>query len=587
MADLIVHDLGKLSSIANGTPVQAKSGGNHSVTATVQGTGSVSFSGQVMGTNDIAGTWMKVATVTGSGTTTASGSATFSDDYRFWRFDVTAMTGTSVLAVLATDPLGTGAPSTPSGAVVLRLGQIGSKCRIPQQKDTTIRQARSRMTHWNFQDVIANGWAIEWPNFAISAGTPEAGPGATLSIVAAIEYPVGTFTQLTFGGATIGSIPDGGRLQCDPINVAIPKLAAYREHTFVYTSGAWIPLAAGSANMQNDGLNCDTTQGAMSGLTDTTLTNPTLTQATQLSANYGACAILAQTSLMSAFGDGDSIMQSVGDNGYYIQWFSDTDWDAEALQWGAQGFFERGLGYRCPTIRAGANGEKVSNLATLMAGTGYENRTALAKYCRAAVIMCGINDVVNTSDSRTTIVNNIQSIAAAWHTRGIPPYWCTMAPGGVISTDGYTTQAGQTLQARNNIRADVNEYLRQGKLTNVSGTVETAAQVEAGKGGQAGGTGYWRTFSRGRVLSDVVGNGTKTVTSATANFDQNDTRARVTINGLDNVITRVVSATTIEVQSTVAAASGLPMQIGYAMYTGDGTHGSHYAMARALRSFPL
>jgi hypothetical protein len=29
------------------------------------------------------------------------------------------------------------------------------------------------------------------------------------------------------------------------------------------------------------------------------------------------------------------------------------------------------------------------------------------------------------------------------------------------------------------------------------------------------------------------------------------------------------------------------MQIGYAMYTGDGTHGSHYAMARALRSFPL
>ena len=47
------------------------------------------------------------------------------------------------------------------------------------------------------------------------------------TVTAAVEYPAGTFTRITFGGATSGTIPDKSVLVSDEVAVAIPKGAHF------------------------------------------------------------------------------------------------------------------------------------------------------------------------------------------------------------------------------------------------------------------------------------------------------------------------------------------------------------------------
>ena len=54
--------------------------------------------------------------------------------------------------------------------------------------------------------------------------------GAAATHLTSIEYPLGTFTRATMGGAQSGVVADGTSVLTDPVPITIPKGALYRVH---------------------------------------------------------------------------------------------------------------------------------------------------------------------------------------------------------------------------------------------------------------------------------------------------------------------------------------------------------------------
>lgn len=117
MTDLIKTELGSLTTTGIGHPRQGQAGA-HTGSITVIGSGSVSATVLIRGSND-GQAWTTLATISASGTGTATASAKWTDDYAMLRQEATALTGSVVSAQVVTDQTGGGAsPASGGGAVV-------------------------------------------------------------------------------------------------------------------------------------------------------------------------------------------------------------------------------------------------------------------------------------------------------------------------------------------------------------------------------------------------------------------------------------------------------------------------------------
>src|SRR5713101_7049158 len=82
------------------------------------------------------------------------------------------------------------------------LGQVATRCWIPQQRDTSNFQFNSRSWHFARDDI--SPVQIAFPNwYAVGAnkdptGT-ERGVGSAAVVSAAVEYPTEKFTRVTWG----------------------------------------------------------------------------------------------------------------------------------------------------------------------------------------------------------------------------------------------------------------------------------------------------------------------------------------------------------------------------------------------------
>lgn len=143
MPDVIRTQLGRLSAVGAGNPVRSNSSGTHTVTVTVSGSGSVSYAGELLGSNDLQ-SWTTVASLSGSGTGLANASASIAADYAYWRLDASTLTaGATATGTLATDVVVGGVSGVSSGAA----GAISPYAALAQVPDI--------LAFWDFSEPRA------------------------------------------------------------------------------------------------------------------------------------------------------------------------------------------------------------------------------------------------------------------------------------------------------------------------------------------------------------------------------------------------------------------------------------------------
>lgn len=446
--------------------------------------------------------------------------------------------------------------------------QAATKCKVPNYFDSTNKQAIGQRSHIA-QSVLPSGqWQIAVPNFYQLVGsTGEAGSGAAMSVNAAIEYPKGTTTVVTFGGSATGSIADNTFGLSDAIPLPIPKGAKFWVRLFLQSAGG-IPLSLGAEGQLDTTATGDNTQLAVSGLTNTTATPGAITNTTGAK-GVGCCAIIAPNAAPSLFLWGNSLTAGIGDSGY-----AQASLQALESTTGAIGYPERAAARQGAYIVCGMPGELVQNIAAGGASY-YANRLLLKAYCTVVHSELASNDLVagRTAAQMIADINTLSTIVAP-----LPLYYSTIQPMGATSSDGFTTYAGQTVAAYNGIRTTLNDSLRDGKVSGVAGVFDAAAVLEQGKN-----NGKWRTFPTARILTDgVISSGTASLASATAAFTIADIGAPVYVSGagaagasLTSFISDVASngaSCTLANNASTTVGAGATIRIGYNAFTADGNH---------------
>lgn len=337
-----------------------------------------------------------------------------------------------------------------------RVGQVASRAYLSTLSSTVNKQIMTRTRHVALQDV--NWLQVGFPNWLADAENPV---GGAATITAAIEYPVGTFTQLKFSGSASGTIPDQSFVLTDRLPVSIPSGATFYVRSY-YTNAAGICYNSKGCNT-SAGEHCTF---AASGVVDQTM-GGTITD-TSAGVGYGPCAILSAATVPSFAVIGDS--RAVGINDTY----SGT---ATGL-----GEITRSIGDSYAYINVAIP----SSTAATMAGAGRSsNKYKLAQYCTHVICQYGINDF--SSSTAATLEGNIQTLHSLL--AGKPFYVCTVAPKS-SSTDSFATTTNQTPDAvSNSRRTSYNAWVRA-NTGGFSGFIEIADQVESARD-----SGVWKAPS--------------------------------------------------------------------------------------------
>lgn len=316
-------------------------------------------------------------------------------------------------------------------AVTSRLGQVATGTHLPAVPSTTNKQAMGRNGHYA-RDTLST-FQLVFPNFYVNtaSGGAETAIGSNpATITCGIEYPVGTFTQVTFSGAAAGSIPAGGMLISDPISVPIPSGALFFSRPY-FTNPDGIALF-------NVGMGTGLLDGA-SGIADLSVTAGTITAGNFA---YGPCAIVAMTNKPSAGLIGDSRLIGLGET------FSSTVY--------LRGHIERMLGSSLPFLSFAESGDRVNWFVA-----SHTNRLSLLQYVTHIICNYGINDIVSGGRTAAQVHADLQTMFALTNIAGKNVYQISLEPIST-STDAWATETNQATTATNGTRNTFNTTLRAG-----------------------------------------------------------------------------------------------------------------------------
>lgn len=375
-------------------------------------------------------------------------------------------------------------------------GQVATRAKIPDQYTTTSKQLMSRSRHR--AAVYLTSIQVMFPNWYVNQGVAgETATGGVATIEASVEYPIGTFTRITFSAANQGSIANGGQLLSDAVTVNIPDRAFFFIRSW-FSHGTGIPYCNHVTDWTRGEffVSGATTTNYVMGSEPNTATYVPTSDAKFL---YAPCAILGQTSEPSVFIWGDSRQ-----NGYNtVETFYDDSTDI--------GTIPRCLGPYFAYINASATGDRIS---FAIAAGGMTNRVALAQYCTHVVDAMGINDV-GASATAATILANKQT---AWTAFGKPTIGTTLPPVST-STDVFVTVLNQTTAATNAARTGLNDLIRK-MPTGMKSYWDIADSVESARN-----SGKWATGVRGSLTGAVNTIQTYALTSDGIHETDDSTRA--------------------------------------------------------------
>ena len=352
------------------------------------------------------------------------------------------------------------------GGKTPQLRQVTNRVGIPSlySAGTTGQMSRS----WQISYVPIRKIKVGWANWGVDinnvkglgAGT-EVGPGAPMTLQLSVEYPMGTFTRLTFdNGATSGTISDGATGESDLVDLGftIPPFRKFRIAAYAAcASGTW------NMNYQNG---CDRARGdefAFNGANN--IMNTTVAGSNNAS-GMRPLYVLAQSDLGVWGMVGGSILTPLGEEDGFLD------------PSGGVGILGRAVARLSPALNYGVPGDLAQYFVA-----SHDRR--LAAFLRAGVTRMinqhGNNDFA-TGRTAAQLLADKASIRS--YIPAVPWFECTSMP----RTSGtWATAAGQSVwnAAQNAQRLTLNNTVRAG-IAGVEGILDLASIVETSSANEVG-----------------------------------------------------------------------------------------------------
>jgi hypothetical protein len=391
------------------------------------------------------------------------------------------------------------APPPPELLIGARFNQMGFNGYTGS--DGTDTDSNSRISSFNETGATVTKLRAYFTNWMANSVNEQNGYNA-VTVTAALEYPSGTLTPLTFAGSASKMIQASDlAMETDELTLPTPIPAGaqfwIRTYVSVAAGGKWVQ---GYAIRTANGEAADFSSGV-----DKTLGGP-ITNATASATRrgYGPAAVKATafsgTPVSKAFA-------AVGDS--IIMGSTDGNFDSH----GNTGYFPRACGGLYPVINLGiagtaAQSNKAANLTRRLDLMGRIGITHVFGNW-------AVNDIKG-GRTAAQLRSDVESIAGSLKggISGVKVIWASCTPQ-TTSTDGWKTTANQTIQATpagaftggaSSQRSLYNAALRAG-FTNVDHVFDAADAVETGRD-----SGIWRA---GEASTHLTNSGASTDVAAT------------------------------------------------------------------------
>lgn len=317
-------------------------------------------------------------------------------------------------------------------------GLVATRLRRLETSDGTNRYVQSRTGHVASENLTAIAIAFENQS------------GASATLTQAIEYPAGTFTQVTWLGATSYTYSTIYAIISDYIPISIPAGATFWIRSYYADS-----IAGCFYNTWQNSFYGEATTLSTTALTDLTM-GGTITNSGAFS--MPPCGIIGLTTNPSWFVCGDSLAMGVGDS-------EDTTNTATGRD-GKVGIIARSLG-SVPFLNCGVSGAN-----SMPSGCG-----RIVGKASHVINQIGINTLRGGASSATltTAIAVFLSLLKPKQRR----YQTTITTSGT-STDGFVTVGNQTPHSSNAQRILFNDSLRA--LTSglsLTGVINACDQLES------------------------------------------------------------------------------------------------------------
>lgn len=353
------------------------------------------------------------------------------------------------------------------------VGPVATRTRSPMATLADVRQVMSRTFHYARDDLVGVQVILgNWFADVAGADGAEVGTGAPAMIRAAVEYPEGHITPLTFAGAETGVAPDGSQLLSDRGAVVIPVGARFWIRwwgDFPGRRGVPVnpvtPTYAPGGDGFEFGPSCRDRSHSV---------EPVRQQAATLAC--GPLAILGETRRPSFWLGADSRCYGQGDIGDLA---------------GDTGELARSLGCGYAYINAGIPAQRMANLVD---SSRSANQRALMALGSHGIIQAGINDLAMGHHSGRRLLEHLQTFITVWG-EARPLYACTLSPLS-RSTEGWKTRDGQSPAPGYGEIQLYNDALRAG-ISGLAGVIDLAAETSDPGG-------VWRALPEGALTADGI-----------------------------------------------------------------------------------
>lgn len=325
---------------------------------------------------------------------------------------------------------------TPNGDLAPYVGMVATNTVLNDTIHATNNVSYNKCPHIARDAITA--LAIVLPNWYSSNVTGDTNGGGVDTWTAAIEYPAGTYTRVTFSGAVSGTVQPGANLVSDFVKVVIPNGAKFWTRIYCVSTGTLLY----TSYYQPDG----TAQGAYGTSTtavpDLTMGGNTNYMTGSNTAFRTPVAIIGITSKKTLAIVGDSIAVGTSDvlDGTM-----------------AAGYIARAFGNRYAYMNLAIYGSALSQFLS----SGAKRSALINSYCSHVITNYGTNDVFSGRTAVQVKADLISFVSQFWTK---PTAVCTLLPR-TTSTDSWATAANQTVAAQEAVRIVVNATIRNGSIT--------------------------------------------------------------------------------------------------------------------------
>lgn len=344
------------------------------------------------------------------------------------------------------------------------LRNMATRCRVPAARSVGAGFTPFMARHMHYARGNIINPALVFPNWYVTTANTDTVSGAALTLTASIEYPIGVFTQVTFGGLSSVLVASGDNAVSDAIMLVIPDGALFGVRSYGTTaSGTVVYFGADTVIGDCMEFGASASDKTMGGTITPSSAPPN-------SITYGPVAIVAMTSRKSVFLYGDSRVQGMAAFNGTAQ--------------GDKGEFEPSFGASVGYLNGATGGTTTPSFTAITAA----KRIALVQaYCSHVICNYGINDLV-AGASAATLKTRLEVSRALF--TGMPFYLSTIPPK-TTSTDGWITVVNQTADpVSNGPRITHNTTLRSGGFTTIAGYFDVTSAVESSLNSGLWGAGY-------------------------------------------------------------------------------------------------